>query len=165
MTRTAQILALLTFTVVLAGCKKPERVGEVVLGDDGAMPVSFEIVGAGARADVPAPLTTTVTQASMWDTLRPRLTFTRPPAPVDFAGAMLVVVAPAVPSSGHSVRVEAIEEDADGLHVSYVVYAPAADCLTEGRPQTPFQVVRLRRIDGPVRFTARAEPLKCTFDW
>ncbi len=166
MYKTPRIFSLLLLSVAfLAGCRQPERVGEVVLDDEGPLPVPFEIVADGASARLTPPLEQAVVDAQGWDSLQAALTFRRAPAPVDFSGAMLLVAVAQAPSSGHALRFESIEQDSAGLVAYYTLLAPDADCITDRRPQQPFQVVRLRAVEGDVRFEKRKEALRCTFQW
>lgn len=158
-----RILPLLVL-FVLTGCRAtPERVGEVVLAE-GSLPVSFEVVGEGLRVAGAAPIEAALRTPEAWDSLRARLTFRRAPGVVDFAGAMLLVVAEDARSSGHALRFESVEVDSAGVVAAYTVFTPAADCLVDPSPQQPFQVVRLRNVEGPVRFERHTEALPCTLD-
>ncbi len=148
--------------LALAACNPPRvREGEVVVAE-GTLPVSFEAVADGATARLDTLFEAAVTGSAAWDTLRPRLHFRRPPAPVDFEGAMLLVAAVRTPASGYALRFDSIEEEADGVVATYTVFTPGTDCFTDAIPQQPFQVVRLRRFDVPVRFRRHDEPLRCT---
>ncbi len=148
--------------LLLWGCASPSsREGEVILFDT-ALPVSFEVIGAGATAALDTSLEVAVRDVQAWDTLQRRLTFHRPARAVDLDGAMLLVAAVETARSGHALRFDTVEEDSAGVVATYTVFTPGADCFTDATPQHPFQVVRLRSVPGVVRFVRQDEALPCT---
>lgn len=124
-------------------------------------PITFRLVGQGQQARLGAT-ELRIQDADTWrlyaDSLRP----VQPFDSVNFEEDMILLAAVPEPEAGHSVVFESIVQTPEGLTARYVVSEPADDCPTTPVATVPFQVIRLPRTDGPVRFEHETEPYRCT---
>ena len=99
--------------------------------------------------------------ATAWRTLHQALPAEPPPA-VDFARAMVVVVASGERNTGgHAVRVDGVAADGDGAVVRYTVTRPGPGCMTSMEITAPAEVVQAPRAAGTVRFERREAVQDC----
>jgi len=102
--------------------------------------------------------------AATWRALQPEPAARPVPPAVDFAREMVVVVAIGERSSGgHAVRVDGVSDAPDGggfvLHVTRTT--PGEGCMTTMAITAPVDVVRMPRMEGPVRLEARDVAVAC----
>jgi hypothetical protein len=102
--------------------------------------------------------------AATWRALQPEPAARPVPPAVDFAREMVVVVAVGERSSGgHAVRVDGVSDAPDGggfvLHVTRTT--PGEGCMTTMVITAPVDVVRMPRMEGPVRLEARDVAVAC----
>jgi hypothetical protein len=76
---------------------------------------------------------------------------------------MVMVMALPQEIGGFGVETVAVELTTDEVVVEYVVTKPASDCIPVVGTSLPFEVVAVRRADGPVRFERRVESYRCTW--
>jgi hypothetical protein len=99
--------------------------------------------------------------AAAWRTLHQGLPAEPPPA-VDFARAMVIVVASGERNTGgHAVRVDGVAPERDGAVVRYTVTRPGPGCMTSMEITAPAEVVQAPRAAGAVRFERREAVQDC----
>lgn len=121
----------------------------------------FETVGIGQRIDISDTTELLIRSEPEWTLLAATMTPYAEFTAVDFDQVMLAVVAVPVESGGWAVDVESVEQIDDMIEISYVISEPGIDCITPPALATPFQVIKMRKLDGDVRFTARDERFSC----
>ena len=143
---------------LLAGCGNTP---ETPPSEPTPEPITFRLVGQGQQALLGAT-ELLIHDAETWrlyaDSLRP----VQPFDSVDFTEEMILLAAVPEPEAGHSVVFETVVQTPDSLVARYVVSEPADDCPTTPVATVPFQVIRLPRTEGPVRFEHETEPYRCT---
>jgi hypothetical protein len=84
------------------------------------------------------------------------------PPPVDFERDMVIVVALGERATGgYAVRVDAIEQDADGVVIRSTETSPGPTCIVSQMLTSPVQVVSTPAIEGAVRFEWRQVTEAC----
>lgn len=87
----------------------------------------------------------------------------KPPLPeVNFVTEMVVVVAMGTRSSGgYAIDIDAVYESDGKLYVDVLETSPGASCFVTGALTAPLHAVRVRRHDGAILFSERAETHEC----
>jgi len=154
------VITLSGVTLLLSGCDKYRVIDTVETGDlSEALP--FETLGFGQRMDVDGKTEIIVRNDAEWQAILSTMTTFEALERVDFEEAMVAIIAIPVESGGYTIEVEAVEQVDGILEVSYVISEPGIDCITPPALATPFQVVRMRRLDLEVRFSSRKELFSC----
>ena len=133
------------------------------LADDEGIPLYFEPLGQGHRANLSDTTELVIRDRDGWlpvsDSLRPTAAFDS----VDFGQAVLLLAALPQTTSGYTIEFTSVEERDSVVVAEYLVSAPSDDCLTAHAEVVPFQVVLVRRTELPVEFVRRVEEYRCTF--
>jgi len=155
-----------TFIVVLVlaitGCLEPAEVDTSTAAEPEVL--YFETVGIGQSGRLADTTEVVLRSADEWHVMRDSLRSVEPFRPVDFSQTMLLLAALPQSSGGYRIQFESVEAVADQIVASYVVYAPAPDCLTLMALTLPYQVVAVRRAAGRVSFRRRIELESCSAD-
>jgi hypothetical protein len=152
--RTLHITLVLAAGLVLAGSvARPEAATEP------SNNVPFTVIETGSTSGIREPRQTVVYDAAAWTALWRAHAGAGSPVPaVDFTHDMIIAVF-AGQSTARTVAVSRIARQQDGLVVWYVLRdtAPQSDGQRAGRG-SPFQIVRLARLPGAVRFVRLKTP-------
>ena len=153
--------AVVLASALVAGCQQPEIIDEVETGDFAEV-LPFETLGIGQRASHTERVERLVRTAEEWEaassTLMPFEAF----EDVDFEQVMLAVVVVPVESGGWTIEVESVERAEGAIEIAYVLGEPGVDCITPTALATPFQVIRIRKLeDVDVTFSSRKERFSC----
>lgn len=154
------LLTVLVLTVSLSACERNRLIDTVETGSF-TENLPFETVGIGQRIDITDTTELLIRSESEWTVLAATMKPYKEFSAVDFDQVMLAIVAVPVESGGWAVDVESVEQIDGLIEVSYVISEPGIDCITPPALATPFQVIKMRKLDGDVRFTARNERFSC----
>ena len=155
---------LVVFAVLLSGLVSiscmPKQSGEP---EPEILPelLQFAHVGRGRQARVDTTfrlIADPATWAAYQDSLQPIQPFEK----VEFSREMILLAALPVPTGGYDLRIEFVEFLSDTITVNYRLFLPGADCRNAEAPGVVFDVARLGRIEGELRFLREQESLKCT---
>jgi hypothetical protein len=156
--RGLRLSGSLLLAVFAGACQVRE--GEVVSEGDYLV---FEALGRGQTGLVADSTERVFRSAAAWEAFRDSLSTFAPFPEVDFEQAMVLVMALPQEIGGFGVETVAVELTTDEVVVEYVVTKPASDCIPVVGTSLPFEVVAVRRADGPVRFERRVESYRCTW--
>jgi len=123
----------------------------------------FEPMGRGQTGLLAGPLERVFRDQASWTAFSDSLTTFVPMRSVDFDQEMVVVIALPQEIGGYGIETESVELQGEIAVVDYVVTEPASDCIPVVGASLPFEVIRVRRTDGPVRFERTVEPYRCTW--
>lgn len=139
--------------------------GQGAPGDEDVegMPLYFEPIGQGLRANLSDTTELVVRDRASWlpisDSLRPSAPFDS----VDFDQSVVLIAALPQTTSGYTLEFTSVEERDSVVVAEYLVSAPSDDCLTGHAEVVPFQVIQARRTELPVEFVRSVEEYRCTF--
>jgi hypothetical protein len=78
---------------------------------------------------------------------------------IDFTREMVVAVFSGTrPTGGYSVQILSAAREADAFVIQYAERQPAGDTIVTQVLTAPFHMIRLPRVEGPVRFSRLAPP-------
>jgi hypothetical protein len=142
-----------------AGLMLAGGVGRSGAATEPSSTVPFTVVETGSTSGIREPRQTVVYDVATWTALwRAHAGAGKPVPAVDFGREMVIAVF-AGESAARTVAISRIAREASGLVVWYVQRdtGPQSDGQGVGRG-APFQIVRLARLPGPVRFTRVKTP-------
>lgn len=156
--RRLLVVSSLVLVVLAGACRIPD--GEVVSEGDYLV---FDPMGRGQTGMIAEPIERVFRDEDSWTSFRDSLTTFVPLPDVDFEQTMVVVLALPQETGGFGVETASVELRAGEVVVEYVVTEPASDCIPVVGASLPFEVIRVRRSDLPVRFDQAVEPYRCTW--
>ena len=154
------VIILSGATSLLSGCDKYQVIDTVETGDFSEV-LPFETLGFGQRMDIESKTEIIVRNDAEWQEILTTMSPFKAFESVDFEQVMVAIIAIPVESGGYSITVEVVEQVDGVLAVAYVISEPGIDCITPPALATPFQVVRMRKLDLEVRFSSRKESFSC----
>jgi protease stability complex PrcB-like protein len=115
--------------------------------------VNFTTIARGAMSGVTSPEEIVVQSVQEWHALWTRHAPNTPEPVIDFTKEIVVgVFAGQRPTGGYRVQITSIERSDAGLTVVYDVTQPAKDAMVTQALTSPFELVRIPRLQLPVRF-------------
>ena len=154
------LLVLSGAALVTSGCDRNRLIDTVETGSFSEN-LPFETVGIGQRITITATTELIIRTEAEWLELSRTMTPYEAFSTIDFDQVMLAVVAVQVDSGGWAVDVESVEQADGKIEVAYVISEPGVDCITPQALATPFQVIKVRKMDGDVTFISRSESFSC----
>lgn len=137
--------------------------GSTVTVDLDTEPLIFERVARGQRAAFADTVEVVAQDTQAWTALKRSLQPTQEESSVDFDQMMVLLAAVPSPGGGYHVQFLSVEIFDDEVRAHYALGVPAEDCITTMGLTVPFEAVAVRRVDLPVVFERRQEPIRCTF--
>ena len=117
------------------------------------VPSNIVTVAQGSYSRIEERTETAIRSASEWQAFWKSHGAGDPPASVDFAKEMVAAVFLGTrPTGGYSVEIASTRREGDALIVEYVERRPSADSIVTQALTSPFHIVKLPKVDGPVRF-------------
>jgi len=159
MKNTLRIVPILALLLALSSCQMAE---EPAVEEEPEYDVLyFAPLVKGQNSGIQDTTATVIRTEKEWNRIRAKLEYFEEPREVDFAQAMLILLAMPVDTGGHDLVVDTVEYDEDRVLVSYIVYEPGSDCLNVTADITPYSVIEVRRADTPVEFSSTREYVFC----
>ncbi|NQV72565.1 protease complex subunit PrcB family protein [bacterium] len=150
---TSTLLCFLAFS----GCKN-QPVAD--LGPDEVL--YFETVGMGHNGSLRDTTEVVFSESSAFQTAVAELNLLGPIANVDFSQTMVGFIAIPTESGGYIIEVKSVEKTGNEIIVSYEFSKPGQDCVTIQALSLPFQIVKIKRSEGVVRFNRIEKQYSCS---
>ena len=116
-------------------------------------PVPFKAIETGMQTGIERAREAVVRTPAEWKTLCGEYAEGRPCPTIDFSKTTVIgVFLGTRPTAGYSVQVTKVERDGDAIVVTYREGKPGPDVMAAQMLTTPYQLVSIDRVDGPIRF-------------
>lgn len=146
----------LVCALVISGCQT-QTVAD--LGPDEVL--YFETVGMGHNGAIRDTTEVVFTDRAAFESAVSNLNLLGPISDVDFSQNMVGFIAIPTESGGYIIEVKSVEKTGNEIVVSYEFSTPGQDCVTIQALSLPFQIVKIKRSEGEVRFNRIQKQYSC----